>query len=261
MTGAVGGITGAASGEVIKYNGSAWVDASVDGSDVGLADSPGSDGVYQLTRSSAVNSWTAYTTPDGSDVGLADSPGSDGVYNLTRSSGANSWTAASGGGGAAWTAGTTEGLETLNTSGVVLATWPLPSGWMANGSSAHVVADLLTVANGSTRLVDLRWQFRAADDSPVFYLTTSAATGLTTPSSGQAFQVRLDVYISDVTSGFFFRTATRTTLSTSLTSSTAYVEAMSSLATATKIVLLGEQDSGSDVTMTVFAIRGMDTTP
>jgi hypothetical protein len=220
-------ITAAATGEVIKYNGTAWVDGTIDGSDVGLADSPGSDGVYQLTRSS----------------------------------GTNSWTAASGGGGASWTAGTTEGLETLNTSGVVLARWPLPSGWMAAGSSAHLVADLLTISNASSRLVDLRWQFRDVSDSPVFYITGSAATGLSTPVGGQAFQCQLNVYISDVSSGFFFRTATKTTLSTSVASSTVYVEAMSSLATATQIVLLGDQDAGSDTTMTAFAIRGMDTTP
>jgi hypothetical protein len=219
-------ITGAASGEVLRYNGSAWVDASI----------------------------------DGSDVGLADSPSSDGDYVLRRASGSNSWTAASGG-GASWTTGTSAGLQTLNTSGVVLATWDLPSGWMSNNAGAELIADVLTISNASSRSVDFRWQFRASDNSPVFFITGSAATGLTTPVAGNAFQLRLDVHVSDVSSGIFFRTASKTYLASSIATSTVYVEAFSSLATAAKIVLLAEQDSGSDTTMTAFRIVGTDTTP
>lgn len=63
-------ISSAASGEVLRFNGTSWVDAQLAYSDL---------------------SGTPSIPADGSDVGLADSPSTDGPYYLSRSSGTNAW--------------------------------------------------------------------------------------------------------------------------------------------------------------------------
>jgi hypothetical protein len=92
------------------------------------------------------------TIPDsGADVGLADSPSTDGDYVLRRASGVNTWETAAGGGGSGWIACTAAGVTTINSSeGSTLATCTLPAGWRADGAQIEWSFDVLCTANASS---------------------------------------------------------------------------------------------------------------
>lgn len=114
---------------------------------------------------------------DGSDVGLADSPGSDGDYVLRRASGSNSWAAASGGSGLplpqAASGLTAQGL-TDSAADLTGCSFDITADSV--GDLIDVTADIYIVANPDSRTFTFRFTIDGQSAGGFFATSAGADT-------------------------------------------------------------------------------------
>lgn len=207
-------IASAASGEVLRYNGSAWVDAQLaysdlsgtptipaDGSDVGLADSPSTNGAYYLSRSSGTNTWqvlTSLATQGELDQGACTGV-SDGYVLTCQGDSSPAWEAPAGGGSG----------PTIVTLGSASSPMSIPEAdvFVTNGTVTLPAAALT-----EGQVIRVAALFTSAEDAgnPEEY-----GMGIGAGTTGEGVEARLGYYVTSLfLYGTYAADATITVLTT-----------------------------------------------